>query len=310
VSPALVLVCLGAGFGCAGGVALLVPPTPRLGARLRPYTYTAAHGRGGLDRAVHVRDARSRSAVGAVLGEPARALVAVLGRRLERRSDEALRLALRRAGLRDATPEGYRGRVATAVLVCGAIGGGLGIAVFHSGVATLVLVAGGVVTGVSRTRGRLERAEQARRERIRLELVTVDQLLAMHLRTGAGPVQAVRRIVERGQGAVVEELSDVLDALRQGVPEPDAFRRAAELTPEPAAARSYRLFAAGVERGVDLADGLRALSDDLRDARREEIRKVATRRRAAMLVPTIAVLAPVMLLFIAAPLPSIVFGQR
>ena len=29
-----------------------------------------------------------------------------------------------------------------------------------------------------------------------------------------------------------------------------------------------------------------------------------------MLVPTIAVLAPVMLLFIAAPLPSIVFGQR
>ena len=32
--------------------------------------------------------------------------------------------------------------------------------------------------------------------------------------------------------------------------------------------------------------------------------------RAAMLVPTIAVLAPVMLLFIAAPLPSIVFGSR
>jgi hypothetical protein len=33
------------------------------------------------------------------------------------------------------------------------------------------------------------------------------------------------------------------------------------------------------------------------------------RRRAAMLVPTIAVLAPVMLLFIAAPLPTIVFGS-
>ena len=70
------------------------------------------------------------------------------------------------------------------------------------------------------------------------------------------------------------------------------------------------MFAAAAERGVDLADGLRALSEDLRDARREEIRKSATKRRAAMLIPTIAVLAPVMLLFIAAPLPSIVFGSR
>ena len=52
------------------------------------------------------------------------------------------------------------------------------------------------------------------------------------------------------------------------------------------------------------------MSEDLRDAGREEIRKTATKRRAAMLVPTIAVLAPVMLLFIAAPLPSIVFGSR
>ena len=56
--------------------------------------------------------------------------------------------------------------------------------------------------------------------------------------------------------------------------------------------------------------GCSALSEDLRDARREEMRKTATKRRAAMLVPTIAVLAPVMLLFIAAPLPSIVFGGR
>ena len=77
----------------------------------------------------------------------------------------------------------------------------------------------------------------------------------------------------------------MLEWMRNGVSEPDAFRRAAEVTPEPAAARTYKLFAAGAERGVDLADGLRALSEDLRDTRREEIRKTATKRRAAMLVP-------------------------
>jgi tight adherence protein C len=55
---------------------------------------------------------------------------------------------------------------------------------------------------------------------------------------------------------------------------------------------------------------LLALSDDLRDARREELRQAAVKRRAAMLLPTIGILAPIMLLFIAAPLPSIVFGMR
>ena len=128
--------------------------------------------------------------------------------------------------------------------------------------------------------------------RIRLELYTVNQLLAMQVRTGSGAMQAVQRIVERGRGAVVEELADVLTWTRSGLGEADAFRRAAELTPEPSAARTYQLLAAGVERGVDLGGGLLALSSDIRDARREQMHKDAVRRRAAMLVPTIAILAP------------------
>jgi hypothetical protein len=92
--------------------------------------------------------------------------------------------------------------------------------------------------------------------------------------------------------------------------EAEAFQRAAELTAEPNAARTYQLLAAGVERGVDLASGLLALSEDIRDARREQLHKDAVRRRAAMLVPTIAILAPIMLLFIGAPLPSIVLGHH
>jgi pilus assembly protein TadC len=156
----------------------------------------------------------------------------------------------------------------------------------------------------------LERAVEARAAQIRLELYTVNHLLAMHVRTGAGAMQAVQRIVQRARGAVAEELADVITWTRSGMPEGEAFRHAAELTPEPSAARTYQLLAAGVERGVDLAAGLLALSEDIRDARREQLHKDAVRRRAAMLVPTIAILAPIMLLFIAAPLPSIVLGHR
>ena len=174
----------------------------------------------------------------------------------------------------------------------------------------LVAAIAGFVFGATRVRRRLERAIAQRAARIRLELYTVNHLLAMQVRTGAGAMQAVQRVVERGQGAVVAELGDVLTWTRSGMAEGEAFRRVAELTPEPSAARTYQLLAAGVERGVDLGNGLLALSSDIRDARREQLHKEAVRRRAAMLVPTIAILAPIMLLFIAAPLPSIVLGHH
>ena len=86
----------------------------------------------------------------------------------------------------------------------------------------------------------------------------------------------------------------------------DAFRRIAELTPEPFCSRTYRLLATAEERGADLASALLALSEDVRETRRESIKRTATKRRAAMLVPTIAILAPVLILFVAAPLPYLI----
>jgi tight adherence protein C len=310
IDAAVAIGMISAGVAALGLSAVLVPPTRRLAPRVRPYTIAARARFGrGVDSADLTPSAPS-SSVSRLFGPPVLALVQRLGRLLERRTDGALTLTLQQAGFADVTPDDYRTRMAVQVLTFGAAGAGVGALVFHRPVAAVGLAICGVVFGASRLRGRLDRGIADRRERIRLELYTVNQLLAMHVRTGAGPVQATQRIVDRGRGIVVEELRAVLAAMRNGIAEPEAFRRAAEITPEAAAARTYKLFAAGAERGVDLADGLRALSEDLRDARREEIRQTATKRRAAMLVPTIAVLAPVMLLFIAAPLPSIVFGSR
>jgi tight adherence protein C len=312
-STALFLASAGSGLAAAGSAALIVRPLPRLGPRVRPYIVVArARVRGDADVAPFVPPPeRTRGGtIGRLLGPPLRALAARVGRIVERRDDEALALSLRQAGFVDVGPDHYRTRVAGLVTIFGTSGALFGAMVIRTALAALGLAVCGAVFGSARARGRVDRAIHDRAERIRLELYTVNQLLAMHVRTGAGPIQAVQRLVDRGSGAVVEELRAVLTAVRRGTGESVAFRRAADVTPEPAAARTYKLFAAGAERGVDLASALRALSEDLRDSRREEIRKTATKRRAAMLVPTIAVLAPVMLLFIAAPLPSIVFGSR
>jgi tight adherence protein C len=299
------------GAGAAGIASLWRPPTRRLAPRVHPYAIVA---RSALGHAPEPVAARGPSGAGATLprlfGPALRAATTRVSKAIESRGDEQLSRLLRQAAMNDLTPERYRAQQLARAAV---FAGGAALAVSVTLKTPLMILVGavaGFVYGASRARARLERAIAARAARIRLELYTVNHLLAMQVRTGSGAMQSVQRVVARGRGAVVEELAEVLTWTRAGMGEAEAFRRAAELTPEPSAARTYQLLAAGVERGVDLGSGLLSLSSDIRDARREQMHKDAVKRRAAMLLPTIAILAPIMLLFIAAPLPSIVLGHH
>jgi tight adherence protein C len=306
-----ILAASGVGFGIAGCAAVLVPPTKRLSRRVRPYVIPSRSALGHHDHPADVLvTSLSGGALTRLFGPPMLALVARVTRSFEKRGDDQLGRLLRQAGEIDRTPDEYRVRQLAEALGIGGLSGAAVALLVHVPVAVLLAAIAGFVIGLTRSRRRLEREVTTRAARIRLELYTVNHLLAMHVRTGAGPMQAVQRLVGRGRGVVVGEIADALTWIRSGMGEASAFRRAAELTPEPSAARTYQLLAAGVERGVDLAAGLLALSEDIRDARREELHKESVRRRAAMLMPTIGILAPIMLLFIAAPLPSIVLGYR
>ena len=300
-----------AGVTAAAAAGLVVRPTPRLAARVRPYTLIP---RSRLGRSADIPDLAGEEAwlpsgtFRRLFGPPVLALAGWLGGLLDARSDEGLRLLLRQAGYRNLSPEEYRVRQLGAAALGAAAGVTVGLFLVGSAAVVLVLGALGFIVGATRWRGRLDRGTALRRERLRVELYTVNQLLAMHIKTGGGPIQATQRIVARGSGVVVEELAEVLRMIAGGTSPQEAFARAAALTAEPQAARTYELLAAGTERGVDVAAALLAFSEDIRDDRREDLKKAATRRRAAMLVPIIALLAPVMLLFILAPIPRIVFG--
>jgi tight adherence protein C len=122
-------------------------------------------------------------------------------------------------------------------------------------------------------------------------------------------ITAVRQTVERGRGVAVNDLAEALRLHRSGMTAATSFRRIAELSPEPHAKRLYSLLATAEERGSDLAAALLALSRDVRDDRRDALKRAATKRRAAMLLPIVALLAPILIMFIAAPLPWIIFGE-
>jgi tight adherence protein C len=290
---------------------LFVPPTARLAPRVRPYVVA---GRSALGCPPALLDPDVDAGPGGSLVRLFGPLLAAgarrVGRLVESRSDAHLELRLAQAGLAGVSVDEHRVRQVSQGAVAAVVGGAAAAIVLRAPVGTVAVAMGAGFWGVTRARATVDRLILQRAERIRLELPTINQLLALHVRTGAGPMQAVQRVVARGHGVVVDELETALRRSRAGGRESDAFRSIALLTPEPSAARTYELFAVAVERGADLAEGLLALGDQLREARREEVRKQAVRRRAAMLLPTIGILAPIMLLFIAAPLPSIVLGHQ
>ena len=302
IGPAQIMAAIATALAAGLLVRFVVPPPARLHARVSPYLSPT------------LVDLESRERVGvmrSVFGTIIKDLADWIAGLLDRAGTEVTLVKLRQAAwfpaLRDEEMmSAYRLlqlRALTAALLFGLLlGHVLGLSILIR--AMLVLLS--LVIGATRTRGRLDKAIESRRELMKIEIYTVNQLLAMRVRAGGGVIQAVRATAMRGAGEVVSELEEALRLHRSGWPGPEAFRRIAELTPEPFCSRTYRLLASAEERGAELGEALLSLSEDVRETRRESIRRTATKRRAAMLLPTVAILAPVLMLFVAAPLPYLI----
>lgn len=292
--------------------AVLQPPR-RLRGRVRPYAHVA---RTRLLRSADPETYLAATQAPVTIGEAFAPIVdrlSTLATRVLGQRDEALLAQrLRQSGL-------YSGMEATeriaeyrrrALLTALAVAAALGMVGWQSqgAVGLLAFGVGGFALGSLMARGRIDKAVTARQRRIQSELYTVNQILAMRARAGGGVTDALRHVAQRGTGAVVSEIQDILHLSRTGLPITEALRRAASTTAEPEAARLYHSLAIAQERGVDLADTLLALSKDLRVARRDEAVTKAARQRLLAVVPIVVILAPIAIAFIAAPLPSLIFG--
>lgn len=297
-------------------VGVIVRPLRRLGPRVRPYISGSRMGLGltpdvlGQPRTdPHAGDRTLRR----LLSPPISSVLDRIGRLLVAIEEERLLLRLRQSGLYpdledSERPRAYRMGVLGRVVFLAS--GLISVALLAGSSGARVLLFGliGGFLGAFVGRSRLEEGVRRRRERIRSELYTINQLLAMYTRVGGGAMEAIRHVVVRARGVMAGELAEVLQLHERGWSLKEALERAERLTPEPEAARTYRLVATSQERGADLAEALLSLSKDLRAGRRDDLRRRAARRRILMVIPIVVILAPVTMLFMAAPIPSIVFG--
>jgi tight adherence protein C len=286
------------------------PPRP-VERRIRPYVQVARSrlGAGDADAAVLVAAPPIGNPFVEVFAPIGHRLATILGRLIDTGDRSSVETRLRHAGLATMAVDDYRMRQLAWTAGGAAVGVALGLVLGLS--AAMVLALGGLLAyfGASRWRGRVDRAIRDRRSLMRAELSTAAQLLAVHVRAGRGPVEAVREVVAHGRGPVSGELRDALGWVGGGMAPGIAYERLAQATAEPLAARLYRALGWATTSGGDVATALLRLADDVRAERRDELARSAIRRRSAMLIPLLALIAPTMLLFIAAALPRIIFGQ-
>ena len=288
-------------------------PGRRLAPRVDPYVQVARSRLGRpADPDLLLGDTTSVTGgpVRRVLGPPAAAALAHGRALLLGGDDEALAVRLRHAGAGSVDPRQWRLRQVGRSVAFATVFAGAAIVTGRSPGVVLALVVLAGAGAASLSRGRLTSAIDRRRARMRTELYTVAQLLAMLVRAGEAPVASIRRVAQAGSGPVTDELAGVYTQVASGTSPSLALERAAAATAEPAAARLYRLLATATTYGGELSAALRAIANDLRTTRREDAERDATRRRGLMVVSILLLMAPVMLLFLSAPIPHIVFGTR
>lgn len=278
---------------------------PPVAVRIDPWTLPARRRLG--QTVVAATPVSVASPLDVVVRSVGRAVSARVRSVLGHRDPEALRLALARAGMAHVDPETWAYQQAAYGAIGITVGGVVGLV---GGVRLSVVgaVLGGLL-GVLRKRGELDRLTRYRCERIRAELLTVCPVLAVHARATPNVQQVLATVCDRGQGEVVGELRGVLRSVAGGTTPAAALNTAAERTPEPAAARLYRALSVAVSVGGDPADVLIRQASDVRAARRDGRKASAVRRKLAMTGITVVTMAPPLLLFVAAPIPTFLLGS-
>jgi len=313
--PQAVLAGLLAAFVAAGLAGVVIRPRPALESRLRPYVQlrrTRLGQRADVTAALAIDSTANLGSFGRIFNPIIEGFARAISRLVDSGDEETVALRLRQAGLVNVSPREYRISQAGRALF-GVVGGvltGLWLGAVWGSPAfwALVGVGLGVGWGLTSARGKVNAAIEKRTQTMRLELYTIAHLMAMLVRANHTPATALRQVAERGRGPVVDELRAARNWVAGGLTMAEAMERLSAETAEPSAARIYRILGEASQQGSDVADSLLTVASTLRSERREELERLGTRRKGAMIIPTLLVMAPVVFLYVVAPIPRFVFG--
>ena len=304
-SGALAAVCVAGVVGTASYQ--IIRPPRSIARQVAPYT-AVARSHLGVEVESMPEPLVSGEVVRRVLGPLGSMIWSHLSKVLGLTDRDALNFKLRQAG-QPMTAAYFRRRHLQysigAPIFCALLGWALG-----STVLVVLFMASGAFAGARVMPDRLRRLTRVRAARMRSDLPTIAWMLTPRIRNKMTIVVAVSDLVRQGSGPVIDDLERALSLIGNGFSETAAFDQIAKESPEPAAARFYAVLGAATTGGIDLAAALLELARELRIQRREEVERTSAKRQMAMIIPDLAFMAPVLLLFMIAPIPRLLFGTH
>lgn len=163
------------------------------------------------------------------------------------------------------------------------------------------LVALGAGAGLLGRRLRRRHAAEARALRLRRELPTVADTLALSVLAGESVAGALDHFGASSQGVAAEEMRAIAAQHRGGLGLPEALNLASARSAHAEAGRLYDLLGHAHRSGGRLADSLADLAVDYRAALARDLTAEGGRRALSAYGPILALMVPVTLLFLMYP---------
>lgn len=136
---------------------------------------------------------------------------------------------------------------------------------------------------------------------IRKAMADIVDLIVLAIEAGLGFDQAVGQAVEKTSGPLTDELRRVLDEVRVGRPQSDAFRAMAERV----RMQELSLLVAAIDQatkmGTGLASALRLQAVEIRERRMAYVREQAGKLPVKMLLPLVLFIFPALFVVILGP---------
>jgi len=282
-------------------VRAIVGESMRLSTRIAPYTVRARRDLGTTEAQATTAPVRT------VWGPMLNSVTTAVAKIADAGEHDTLELRIRNAGMHIGIDD-YRRRQLLFAVAGAATGLLLAVAAGLTPLLSLIVIVMCAFVGITRQRAILNSRTETRRQLMKSESHVICQLLATYLRTGDTPMGALDRLCRRATGEIPTELANAAGLIRRGRRADEVLDALARSTAEPYAARLYRLYGATWNASGD-PDALLSLAEVLRNGRREQLSRRMAKRRTMMALPLVMIIGPILILFIAAAIPTIVLGR-
>lgn len=138
---------------------------------------------------------------------------------------------------------------------------------------------------------------KAYRVGIEEEFPAIVEMLTLSISAGESPLSAIQRITNRGTGALVAQLSKVIDEVSSGEPFEEALDALGRRLHSLSVRRFIDSIVIAISRGAPLVEVLQSHAEEAQSLQRNRITAIAAKAEMSMMVPVVFLILPISILF-------------